>query len=187
MWAKTKAAFKYVYAKHLEDADWFMKADDDTYAVVENLRHFLYDKSPTDPVFFGRRFKPMVKQGFMSGGAGYVLSKEALTRFITKGVDNPEICRMGGGGAEDLEMGRCLERLGVEAGDSRDELGRERFHPFIPEHHLIPGILPKDMWYWKYNYYPAKQVFCSIKFPIKVFALLSFLIYFRPAKFIGKA
>ncbi|GFR94993.1 glycoprotein-N-acetylgalactosamine 3-beta-galactosyltransferase 1 [Elysia marginata] len=157
LWAKTKAAFKYVYAKHRDEADWFMKADDDTFTVVENLRYFLVDKSPTDPVFFGRRFKPMVKQGFMSGGAGYVLSREALTRFVTKGVDNPEMCRMGGEGAEDLEMGRCLERLGVKAGDSRDELGRERFHPFVPEHHLIPGILPKEMWYWRYNYYPAKQ------------------------------
>ncbi|GFO50356.1 glycoprotein-n-acetylgalactosamine 3-beta-galactosyltransferase 1 [Plakobranchus ocellatus] len=157
LWAKTKAAFKYVYAKHLNDADWFMKADDDTYAVIENLRYFLQDKSPADPVFYGRRFKPLVKQGFMSGGAGYVLSKEALIRFITKGVDDPEVCRKGDKGVEDLEMGKCLERLGVKAGDSRDELGRERFHPFIPEHHLIPGILPKDMWYWSYNFYPAKQ------------------------------
>lgn len=67
-------------------------------------------------------------------------------------------CRGDGGGAEDLEMGRCLQALGVVAGDTRDELGRERFHPFVPEHHLIPGILPADMWYWSYNYYDAKQV-----------------------------
>ena len=41
-------------------------------------RYFLQDKDPNTGVFYGRHFKPYVKNGYMSGGAGYVLSKEAL-------------------------------------------------------------------------------------------------------------
>jgi glycoprotein-N-acetylgalactosamine 3-beta-galactosyltransferase len=51
--AKTKEAFKYVYKKHLNEYDWFMKADDDTYVIVENLRYFLHDKDPKSPTYYG--------------------------------------------------------------------------------------------------------------------------------------
>ena len=88
------------------------------------------------------------------------MSREALDRFINialKGKSQNGHCKINDdGGAEDAEMGHCLESVNVEAGDSRDKEGRGRFFPFVPEHHLIKGIPPA--WYWQYIYYPSENV-----------------------------
>nr|XP_057910291.1 glycoprotein-N-acetylgalactosamine 3-beta-galactosyltransferase 1-B isoform X2 [Doryrhamphus excisus] len=150
---KTIRAFHYVYEHHGHEADWFLKADDDTYVIVDNMRWVLANHSADEPIYFGRRFKPYVKQGYMSGGAGYVLSKEALRRFV-QGFKN-KVCTHTSS-VEDLAMGQCMEKVGVMAGDSRDTLQRETFHPFVPEQHLTAKF-PKSFWYWSYCYYPISQ------------------------------
>lgn len=150
---KTIRAFHYVYEHHASEADWFLKADDDTYVVVDNLRWILSNHNPEEPVYFGKRFKPYTKQGYMSGGAGYVLSKEALKRFV-EGF-RTKVCSHTTP-VEDLALGQCLEKMGVLAGDSRDTLHRETFHSFVPEHHLT-GKFSKSFWYWSYCYYPIVE------------------------------
>uniref|UniRef100_A0A3B4UFA8 N-acetylgalactosaminide beta-1,3-galactosyltransferase n=1 Tax=Seriola dumerili TaxID=41447 RepID=A0A3B4UFA8_SERDU len=150
---KTIQAFHYVYEHHANEADWFLKADDDTYVVVDNLRWILSNHTPEEPIYFGKRFKPYTKQGYMSGGAGYVLSKEALKRFV-EGF-RTKVCTHTTP-VEDLALGQCLEKMGVVAGDSRDTLQRETFHPFVPEHHLT-GKFSKSFWYWSYCYYPIVE------------------------------
>uniref|UniRef100_A0A3B3BRY3 N-acetylgalactosaminide beta-1,3-galactosyltransferase n=2 Tax=Oryzias melastigma TaxID=30732 RepID=A0A3B3BRY3_ORYME len=150
---KTIRAFHYAYEHHAEEADWFLKADDDTYVIVDNLRWILANYTAQDPIYFGRRFKPYAKQGYMSGGAGYVLSREALRRFV-EGFQS-KVCTHTTS-VEDLAMGQCMEKVGVKAGDSRDSEHRETFHPFVPEQHLTAKF-PKSFWYWSYCYYPIVE------------------------------
>lgn len=150
LWGKTKAAFKYLYDHHLSDYDWFFKADDDTYTVMENMRYMLSSYDPSFPIYFGSRFKKFSKQGYMSGGGGYVLSREALRLFVEEALPNPRKCKQDYTGAEDAEMGKCLNNVGVMAGDTRDSLGRGRFFPFTPGTHLMGGV---PDWYLDYVYY----------------------------------
>ena len=63
-------------------------------------------------------------QVYMTGGAGYVLSMEAARLFVT-GQGDQGRCRPGDRGPEDVEMSRCLQRLGVSFVDTRDKYGRD--------------------------------------------------------------
>jgi len=54
---KTTLAFHYVYENFFNDFDWFVKADDDTYLFVENLKLFLKEQNTSEPITFGYNFK----------------------------------------------------------------------------------------------------------------------------------
>lgn len=84
--------------------------------VVLVFRYFFVNKNINEVSYFGRRFKFYVFQGYMFGGAGYVFSKMAFKKFVEKGVDDLKFCRVDVGGVEDLEFGKCMQRVGVIVG-----------------------------------------------------------------------
>ena len=53
----TFQSFDFAYKEYLDKADWFMKVDDDTYVIMENLRYMLTSHVTTEPVYFGHHFK----------------------------------------------------------------------------------------------------------------------------------
>ncbi|KAH7959038.1 hypothetical protein HPB49_007416 [Dermacentor silvarum] len=121
----------------------------------QKTKFFLLDKDPSQPLYFGYPFRVLVPAGYMSGGAGYVLSREALRRFVELGMMQGQ-CRPDGAGSEDAELGRCLTRSGVPVGETRDALGRNRFFPLRIEHYFWPDLMPLHWWIWRYAKYPIR-------------------------------
>lgn len=60
---KTTLALHYVYEHFINDIDWFVKADDDTYIFVENLKEFLTEQNASEPITFGYNFKVCISNG----------------------------------------------------------------------------------------------------------------------------
>ncbi|XP_017129977.1 uncharacterized protein LOC108147757 [Drosophila elegans] len=151
LWGKTKAAFRHAYMHYGHEADWFYKADDDTYALMENMRYMLQTHSPKYPIYFGSTFQ-LSSSIYMSGGAGYVLSKMAVKKLVEGERSH---CQPGDRGTEDWVMGQCLRKLSVKAYDSRDVYGRHRFFSLTMEHFLIPDHDEDNFWLQRYLLHPA--------------------------------
>ncbi|CAF4182190.1 unnamed protein product [Rotaria sordida] len=136
---KSRLSFHFAYEHHQNDFDWFVKADDDTYLIVENLKLFLSKQNKSEPITFGYNFKPYVPNGYHSGGASYVLSREALRRFYLSNNDSKSQCQEDGG-SEDIEIAKCLRSVGVLLGKSIDQHKHERFHPLNLNDHFFGRV-----------------------------------------------
>jgi len=70
LWCKIKQGFEYVINEYVGQFDWIYKADDDTFAIIENLRHLVSDYDPNHPIWFGCPFATngIREQVYTSGG-----------------------------------------------------------------------------------------------------------------------
>ncbi|WAR17156.1 C1GLT-like protein, partial [Mya arenaria] len=143
---KVQYALMYVYNNFIDQFDWVLKADDDTYIIMENLRYLLSQYSSSEPGYLGYHFNMYLQNsGYMSGGAGYVISNRGVRRLaefgltvdgacpITKSYLIPEV-------SEDFEIGKCLKIAGVPVLGSVDSLNRETFHPYPISQYLLESL-----------------------------------------------
>lgn len=154
LWQKAKEAFKYTYENHFEDADWFFKADDDTFVIMENLRYLLknYSSRSLEPIGLGYKFHFAAKnQTYLGGGSGYVVSKGALIRFVQRGIYSQE-CYGPNGGFEDINVGDCLGHLGVDLIHAADDENRPYFIPFRPGAMFLYQYETPQVPLWFFNY-----------------------------------
>ncbi|XP_044570712.1 glycoprotein-N-acetylgalactosamine 3-beta-galactosyltransferase 1 isoform X2 [Drosophila ananassae] len=167
-----KKGMGHVFEKYINNYDWFLRADTNTFVIMENLRRFLYQYDAESPLYFGHRLKSDFKEGYMSGDAGYVLSKGALRLLNLIAFQNNTICGLNLNSSlmpEDKQIALCLKNVRVIAGDSRDEKGQERFLPMMP-HWMGPGFKRWKNYSKSVYFKPARRACCS-----------SSLITFHPA------
>ena len=147
--AKSREAWKYVNKHHAGQYDWFYKCDDDTYTVVENLKYMLSFLDADKPLLVGKKMhEPPSKGNFrwVSGGAGYVLSRPAL-RKVTEQI--AALCMMNRFRPhEDQLVSLCAVRANVPVLTEVDTLGRSRMMPMTPELHLPNGALASSPYSW---------------------------------------
>ena len=100
------------------------------------------------------RFRQRKDVYFNSGGAGYVLSRGTLRKYVTQGLNHERCTPHKKTSQEDVEIAQCLHKLfNIGLVDTRDDQGRERFHPFAPGTHYtwMPPKPPAKDWYEQYN------------------------------------
>ncbi|KAF1780177.1 Fringe-like [Phytophthora cactorum] len=177
LWLRTRAALKYLYDNFRHDYDWFYKCDDDTYAIVENMRAYLkrpevLQRFNREPMHMGHRFSmPMGtldhyiknetlrsqwhsrfdRMVYNSGGAGYVMNRLYLDKIVESLPEwtcLPE--EASGTMPEDAGVAFCMMWNDVYPWDTRDHRGRERWHAFSPQH-LFLTLDDPDSWYVKYH------------------------------------
>lgn len=69
VWGKEKLMLQYIYKNFFDHYDWYYKADDDTFANIENLRFLVSSYSTEDPIYLGYKYSEY-RWGLMDGGAG---------------------------------------------------------------------------------------------------------------------
>lgn len=146
------------------EREWFVKGDDDTYFIVNNLNRYLEQYDPRLPYFLGCKFHMGGPGGlqYVSGGAGYVLSQESAHRMS---ASTPRCLRYYGRLPEgDVAIAECLQTVGVVPEDTRDDRGRQRFHAFPHSYHanwFKMGFHATKWWYhdWVWGN-PLEGSFC---------------------------
>lgn len=162
--SKVHNSFRFVHNNLMDTFDWLLKADDDTYMIMENLRYLLSNYNPKEPSYMGFHFNMYLKDyGYMSGGAGYVISNSGFRRLVENGINVPGACAQSNSFfftevSEDYEIGKCLKTAGVKVMKTLDQKNRETFHPYPLFQHLL-GSLPEYLFGWANNKQEAVSSF----------------------------
>jgi len=161
IWTKVHLMWSAIAAQYANDAEWFLKVDDDTYLFVEHLRGFTQYYNPNIPRYMGHTIMYRWKTAniVFNSGSAYVLSREALTRVAVKFNTMPtrrpgdvrDLCHDEDGSGDDTAIAVCLKEIGIMPDNTLDEYGRNRFFTFQLHHHYTQKRDVESSWFWKYK------------------------------------
>ncbi|CAD5223135.1 unnamed protein product [Bursaphelenchus okinawaensis] len=128
LWCKMKRSIQYSYLNVSKKFDWYVKVDDDTYVIDENLNKFLKDLDPNRPIYAGLRLKPYVKNGYIAGGM-LIISRKAVELLVYNVFPRTNTsCSLHRSG--DVALGKHLEKVDVYPLASRDKDDKGLFHMY---------------------------------------------------------
>ncbi|CEG37303.1 glycoprotein-n-acetylgalactosamine 3-beta [Plasmopara halstedii] len=178
LWQKHKATLRYVYTHFRHDYDWFYKADDDAYVIINNLRHYLLrpeimQSYKQEPMQIGHRFNLtqdlvsyyIVNETleatwrskwdrwiFNSGGPGYAMNRLYLDKIVSTLSDWTCLSdRYSAMLPDDVSISFCMMWHNVFPWDTRDHQGRERWHADKPRGVYFVNPNRPNYWYVQYH------------------------------------
>ncbi|VDM64098.1 unnamed protein product [Angiostrongylus costaricensis] len=146
LFQKSMISFHYAFTQISDQFDWYFKADDDTYVIMEHMYEYLATLDPTEPYYLGYTLRPYLKRGYNGGGAGYVLSRAALKLFLQRAFFDRTICPIDFN--EDVGIGRCLQNVEIFPHDTRNKKGQPRFNTYRPSY-MFRGLISDEWHYYK--------------------------------------
>eukprot|EP00047_Mylnosiga_fluctuans_P008630 m.259500 g.259500 ORF g.259500 m.259500 type:complete len:721 (+) comp22550_c0_seq1:55-2217(+) len=166
LWRKAQHAWLHVARKFADKADFFVRADDDTYINMDNLRALLEPHDPDGRLFIGRLLYPegVKDEGFYSGGSSIIASRGTMVHFAKSAAKNRWIFGEEDTFADDLEISLTMARIGINPVDTLDAEGRNLFHTLgVGVERSLTRKKDPSMWLWTYSPSAIEGMSCCSK------------------------
>ena len=116
---KSLMMVKYIHDHHIDDYEWFMRADDDVYVRNDKLVRLLRSLNSSDDIYLGQAGTGAKKErgmlnllpddNYCIGGPGVVFSRSVLKK-VAPHIEHCVLKAPTSHMHEDTELGRCIKR-----------------------------------------------------------------------------
>ncbi|KAG0445691.1 hypothetical protein HPB47_018852 [Ixodes persulcatus] len=157
----TCLVLRHVLHKYGGEFSWLLLVDDETFAIVENLRFYVAPLNSSAVYYLGHPVQE-TSGGFYNSMAGGIVLSEGAVRSLSRTMGR-RCDRLGKTSvAIDRYVGKLLLRGPSGGGplrpvDTRDPLARGRFNPFSVEKMLVPGSISYFNSYWRSSLFLSQE------------------------------